>query len=53
MQAAQAATGSRLIRDDGGVHPPKADPCRGVINLEWRPRAGNISGDTRAGVLPR
>lgn len=30
-----------------------ADLSRGVENLEWRPRAGNISGDTRAGIAAR
>jgi len=49
MQAAMAATGSRLIRVDSGMLPFKADPHRTAFNLEWRPRAGNISGDTRAG----
>ena len=53
MQAAMAATGSRLIRGDGGALPFTAVPTRTAFNLEWRPRAGNISGDTRAGKSVR
>ena len=53
MQAAAAATGSRLFRGDDGAHPCTADPARGAFNLEWRPRAGNLSGDTRAGKSAR
>jgi len=30
--------------------PCTADSTRGVTNLATRPRAGNISSDTRAGV---
>lgn len=53
MQAATAASGSRLIRADGEVVSLTAVPTRGAYNLEWRPRAGNISGDTRAGMPAR
>jgi hypothetical protein len=52
MQAA-TASGSRLIRADGGVFPLTAVSTRGAFNLEWSPRAGNISGDTRAGIPAR
>ncbi len=31
--------------------PKTADATRGSSNLATRPRAGNISTDTRAGVL--
>ena len=53
MQAATAASGSRLIRADGGTVSLMAVPTRGAFNLEWSPRAGNISGDTRAGMPAR
>ena len=53
MQAATAATGSRLTRGDDGAIPFKAEPTRSAFNLEWRPRAGNLSGDTRAGKAAR
>jgi hypothetical protein len=53
MQAAMAAKGSRLTRAEGGSSPFTADPYRSTLNLEWRPRAGNISGDTRAGLPVR
>ena len=53
MQAATAATGSRLIRGNDGDIPCMADLYRGAFNLEWRPRAGNFSGDTRAGKAAR
>jgi hypothetical protein len=53
MQAATAATDTRLIRGDDGALPLMADLTRGTFNLEWRPRAGNISGDTRAGTAAR
>jgi hypothetical protein len=53
MQAATAATGSRLTRGDDGALPYTADLYRGTFNLEWRPRAGNLSGDTRAGKAAR
>ncbi len=52
MQAATAAQGSRLIRGGGGLSPT-ADPDRGAFNLLRRPRAGNLSGDTRAGSPAR
>ncbi len=53
MKAATTASGSRLIRDEGGVIPFTADPTRGAFNLEWQPRAGNLSEDTRAGRAAR
>ena len=53
MKAATAAEGSRLIRGEGGAHPFTAGLARSSFNLEWRPRAGNISGDTRAGKVAR
>ena len=53
MEAATAATGSRLNRGEGGALPYAADLYRGSFNLEWRPRAGNLSGDTRAGNAAR
>ena len=43
MQAATAATSSRLIRAGVGAIPVMADPTRGASNLEWRPGAGNLS----------
>ena len=52
MKAATTASGSRLIRGSG-VPPFKADPTRGAFNLEWQPRAGNLSEDTRAGKAAR
>jgi hypothetical protein len=52
MQAATAAQGSRLIRGSGLI-PLTADPDRGASNLLTRPRAGNLSGDTRAGMPVR
>ena len=52
MQAA-AATGSRLYRGGVGAIPDTAGPTSGVFNLEWSPRAGNVSGDTRAGKSAR
>jgi len=53
MQAAMAAKGSRLVRGEGGTVPYTADPTRVAFNLEWRPRSGNLSGDTRAGLAAR
>ncbi len=53
MKAAATASGSRLIRDEGGYHPFTADSTRSAFNLEWQPRAGNISEDTRAGKAAR
>jgi hypothetical protein len=53
MQAAMAASGSRLIRANGGLVPLMAVLTRAAFNLEWSPRAGNISGDTRAGKAAR
>jgi hypothetical protein len=52
MQAS-AATGSRLSRGVDGAFPYAAEPTCGAFNLEWRPRAGNLSGDTRAGKFAR
>ena len=53
MKAATTAPGSRLIRDEGGLIPFTADQNRGALNLEWKPRAGNLSEDTRAGKAAR
>ncbi len=53
MKAAATASGSRLFRVKGGVTPTTADPTRGAFNLEWQPRAGNLSEDTRAGRAAR
>ena len=53
MKAAATASGSRLIRGEGGYNPTTADPTRGAFNLEWQPRAGNLSEDTRAGKAAR
>ena len=53
MKAAATASGSRLFRAQGGILPFKADPTRGAFNLEWQPRAGNLSEDTRAGKAAR
>jgi hypothetical protein len=53
MKAATTASGSRLIRDEGGINPFMADSVRGAFNLEWQPRAGNLSEDTRAGRAAR
>jgi hypothetical protein len=33
--------------------PQTADQTRGATNLATRPRAGNISSESRAGVLAR
>jgi hypothetical protein len=53
MQATAAATDARLTRGYDGELPSTADPTCVTFNLEWRPRAGNISGDTRAGRSER
>jgi hypothetical protein len=53
MKAAATASDSRLIRGEGGFSPFTAGSTRGMFNLEWRPRAGNLSEDTRAGKAAR
>ena len=53
MRAPMTARDTRLNRDDGGTSPLTADPNCDVSNLLFRPRAGNLSGDTRAGLLSR
>jgi hypothetical protein len=53
MQATAAATDARPSRGYGGELPHTADPTRDAFNLAWRPRAGNVSGDTRAGISGR
>ena len=49
------ATGSAPRRREplGDALLATADASRGAANLLTRPRAGNISSDTRAGVLRR
>jgi hypothetical protein len=49
---------NRLVRTDRRTWeavaslglPITADMCRGVSNLAFQPRAGNVSSDTRAGI---
>jgi hypothetical protein len=53
MQAPMTARDTRLNRDGGGEYLPTADPDCRASNLLFRPRAGNISGDTRAGLAAR
>ena len=53
MQAATTARDARLNRDEGGAYLPTADPDCDASNPLFRPRAGNISGDTRAGKVAR
>jgi uncharacterized protein (DUF779 family) len=53
MQAATMARDARLNRDEGGTNLPTADPHCDASNPMFRPRAGNISGDTRAGLTAR
>src|SRR5262245_33731854 len=47
----QTSWPNRRTRDDAKsrVLPRTADQSAGVSNLEFAPRAGNISSDTRAG----
>ena len=52
MQVQSTARETRLIRGGGPV-PPPADPYCDVSNLLFRPRAGNVGGDTRAGMVGR
>jgi hypothetical protein len=52
MRASKTARDTRLIRD-GGYFSPTADPDCDASNLLFRPRAGNLSGDTRAGLMVR
>jgi hypothetical protein len=47
------ARDTRLNRDNGGITPLTADLASGASNLVCRPRAGNLSGDTRAGYSVR
>jgi hypothetical protein len=42
---------SAWTRVDQGSLPATADATRGSSNLATQPRAGNISTDTRAGLL--
>ena len=44
---------SRRAPLDGAVLQSTADTTRGCANLATRPRAGNISTETRAGVFAR
>ena len=53
MRASITARDARLNRDKGGFFPLTADPDCDASNLLFRPRAGNISGDTRAGLAVR
>jgi hypothetical protein len=53
MRTPMTARDTRLNRDDGGTSPLTADPDCDVSNLLFRPRAGNLSGDTRAGLSSR
>ena len=53
MRASMTARDARLNRDDGETFLPTADPDCDASNLLFRPRAGNLSGDTRAGLPPR
>ena len=53
MQAATTARDARLNRDEGGAYLPTADPDCDASNPLFRPRAGNLSGDTRAGLSRR
>jgi hypothetical protein len=43
----------RRTPSDGVTLQSTADLTRGYTNLATRPRAGNISTETRAGVLAR
>jgi hypothetical protein len=53
MRASMAARDTRLNRDGGGTTTPTADPDCDASNPLFRPRAGNLSGDTRAGLSRR
>ena len=53
MRASMAARDTRLNRDGGGTTTPTADPDCDASNPLFRPRAGNISGDTRVGLTAR
>jgi hypothetical protein len=53
MRASMTARDTRLNRDDGRTYLPTAEPDCDASNLLFRPRAGNFSGDTRAGFVTR
>jgi hypothetical protein len=53
MRAPVKARDARLNRGAGGTFLLMADQVCYMANLEFRPRAGNFSGDTRAGTDPR
>ena len=53
MNSHAAARDSRLNRGSGGTSLLMADQVWYMANLLFRPRAGNVSGDTRAGLVAR
>jgi hypothetical protein len=53
MRAGTAARDTRLDRGDGGIILSAADPTCDATNLQFRPRAGNYSDNTRAGLAAR
>jgi hypothetical protein len=52
MRAQSAAKVTRPVRDEGDTLKA-ADPYCDVSNLLFRPRAGNVGEDTRAGKAAR
>jgi hypothetical protein len=53
MRDPVTARETRLARDHRGRTPHAAGVDCLVLNLVWRPRAGNYSDETRAGMSGR